>query len=230
MSYERILLVDDEIGIRVTLADRLRSEGYEVETAENGEQGLEMTRQGGFDLFLLDIMLPKKSGLDICRDLRQLGIVTPILMLTAKGQTVDKVIGLKLGADDYMSKPFDMLELLARVEALLRRSANTLGTETAIREFGDIKLDPRRTEVTRAGEVLSFSAKEYQLLLYFTQHPETTLSREVLLREVWGYEALPTTRTVDVHVAWLRQKIEANPAKPRWINTIHGMGYRFSPK
>lgn len=230
MSYERILLVEDEIGIRVTLADRLRSEGYEVETAEDGERGLELARQGGFDLFLFDIMMPKKNGLDLCRDIRQLGIVTPILMLTAKTQTVDKVIGLKLGADDYMTKPFDMLELLARVEALLRRSANTLGAETVICEFGDIKLDTRRTEVTRAGEPLALSAKEYQLLLYFTQHPGTTLSREVLLREVWGYEALPTTRTVDVHIAWLRQKLEPNPQKPRWITTIHGMGYRFSPK
>ena len=230
MSYGRILLVEDEIGIRVTLADRLRSEGYEVETAEDGEQGLELARQGGFDLFLFDIMMPKKNGLDLCRDIRQLGIATPVIMLTAKGQTIDKVIGLKLGADDYLTKPFDMLELLARVEALLRRSANTLGSGIAVREFGDVRLDPRRTEVTRAGKTLTLSAKEYQLLLYFTQHPDITLSREVLLREVWGYEAMPTTRTVDVHVAWLRQKIEDNPQKPRWITTIHGMGYRFGPQ
>ncbi len=230
MNYERILLVEDEIGIRVTLVDRLRSEGYEVETAEDGEQGLRLARQGGFDLFLLDIMLPKKNGLDLCRDIRQLGIATPVIMLTAKGQTIDKVVGLKLGADDYLAKPFDMLELLARIEALLRRSANTLGPGTTVQEFGNIRLDPGSAEVTREGETVTLSAKEYQLLLYFTQHPGVTLSREVLLREVWGYEDLPTTRTIDVHVAWLRQKLEVNPPKPRWIMTIHGMGYRFNPK
>ncbi len=230
MSNERILLVEDEIGIRVTLSDRLRSENYQVETAEDGEQGLRLARQSGFDLFIFDIMIPKINGLDLCRDIRQLGIAAPVIMLTAKGQTVDKVVGLKLGADDYLTKPFDMLELLARLEALLRRSSNALVSRTAVREFGDIKLDTLRTEVTRAGVTLTLSAKEYQLLLYFTQHPEVTLSREVLLREVWGYEAMPTTRTVDVHVAWLRQKIEDNSQKTRWITTIHGMGYKFSPK
>ncbi len=229
MSSARILLVDDEIGIRVTLADRLRAEGYDVETAEDGEQGLELARQSGFDLFLLDIMMPKKNGLDLCRDMRQLGIATPVIMLTAKGQTIDKILGLKLGADDYIAKPFDMFELLARVEAVLRRSTNAFVPGTAVCSFGEVEIDPRGAEVTRAGESLALSAKEYQLLLYFTQHPEVTLSREVLLREVWGYESLQSTRTVDVHVAWLRRKIEQNPQRPRWITTIHGMGYKFSP-
>lgn len=229
MSNEKILLVEDEIGIRITLSDRLRLEGYEVETAEDGEQGLKRARQGEFNLLILDIMLPKVNGLDLCRNIRQLGIGTPVIMLTAKGQMVDKVIGLKLGADDYLTKPFDTLELLARIEALLRRSASPPEPGPGGCEFGDFKLDSRRTEVTCAGESLMLSAKEYQLLLYFTQHPDTTLSREVLLREVWGYQAMPSTRTVDVHVAWLRQKLEDDPKKPRWITTIHGLGYRFSP-
>ena len=170
------------------------------------------------------------SCLSLHRGLRQLGITTPVIMLTAKSQTFDKVLGLKLGADDYLTKPFDMLELLARVEALLRRSANAPTPPPVVYEFGDIKLDPRSTEVTRSGELLTISAKEYQLLLYLVQHPGVTLSREVLLREVWGYDSMPTTRTVDVHVAWLRQKIEDDAKHPRWITTIHGMGYKFKPE
>ena len=227
---QKILLVEDEAGIRMTLGDRLRAEGYGVEAAEDGEQGLERARDGAFDLFIFDVMMPKKNGLDLCRDIRQLGITTPIIMLTAKGQTLDKVLGLKLGADDYLTKPFDMMELLARVEALLRRSTSLSEPPVTVYEFGDIKLDPRSTEVTRNGEVLTISAKEYQLLLYLCRHPGVTLSREVLLREVWGYDSTPTTRTVDVHVAWLRQKLEDDPKHPRWITTIHGMGYKFKPE
>jgi len=227
---KKILLVEDELGIRVTLGDRLRAEGYEVALAEDGEQGLDLAKQGGHDLFIFDVMMPKKNGLDLCRDVRQLGITTPVIMLTAKSQTFDKVLGLKLGADDYLTKPFDMLELLARVEALLRRSANAPTPPPVVYEFGDIKLDPRSTEVSRAGELLTISAKEYQLLLYLVQHPGVTLSREVLLREVWGYDSMPTTRTVDVHVAWLRQKLEDDPKHPRWVTTIHGMGYKFKPE
>jgi DNA-binding response OmpR family regulator len=227
---QKILLVEDEAGIRMTLGDRLRAEGYGVEAAEDGEQGLERARDGAFDLFIFDVMMPKKNGLDLCRDIRQLGITTPVIMLTAKGQTLDKVLGLKLGADDYLTKPFDMMELLARVEALLRRSTSLSEPPVTVYEFGDIKLDPRSTEVTRNGEVLTISAKEYQLLLYLCRHPGVTLSREVLLREVWGYDSTPTTRTVDVHVAWLRQKLEDDPKHPRWITTIHGMGYKFKPE
>ncbi len=227
---KKILLVEDEIGIRVTLGDRLRAEGYEVALAEDGEQGFDLAKQGGHDVFIFDVMMPKKNGLDLCRDIRQLGIATPVIMLTAKGQTFDKVLGLKLGADDYLTKPFDMLELLARVEALLRRSAGAPKPAPSVYKFGDIKLDHRSTEVTRAGEVLTISAKEYQLLLYLLQHPGVTLSREVLLREVWGYDSMPTTRTVDVHVAWLRQKLEDDAKHPRWITTIHGMGYKFKPE
>ena len=221
----RILLVEDELGLRMTLSDRLRSEGYRVETASNGDDGLQSARQGGFDALILDVMLPGKSGFDICRDLRQHGDSTPILMLTARGQTADKVLGLKTGADDYLTKPFETLELLARIEALLRRrGAPSTGTSF---QFDDVRVDFRSTEVRRGDEQLQLSAKEFQLLKYFIEHRGVTLSREVLLHEVWGYESTPSTRTVDVHVAWLRQKIEEDPKKPKLILTVHGMGYKF---
>jgi two-component system alkaline phosphatase synthesis response regulator PhoP len=221
----RILLVEDELGLRMTLSDRLRSEGYQVETAANGDDGLRTASHGGFDALILDVMLPGKSGFDICRDLRLQGDSTPILMLTARGQTLDKVMGLKLGADDYLTKPFETIELLARIEALLRRrAAPAVGTSF---QFDDVRVDFRSTEVRRGDNVLQVSAKEFQLLKYFIEHRGETLSREVLLHEVWEYESTPSTRTVDVHVAWLRQKIEEDPKKPKVILTVHGMGYKF---
>ena len=224
---QRILLVEDEHGLRVTLQDRLQAEGYGVETASEGDEGFSKASAGGFDLIILDVMLPNRSGIDICRDLRQAGHNTPILMVTARSQTLDKILGLKLGADDYLTKPFEMLELLARIEALLRRSAPRR-TPSASHEFGKIRIDFRSTEVTRNGELLNLSAKEFQLLQYFIEHGRETLSRETLLQRVWGYQSTPSTRTVDVHVAWLRQKIEDDPKSPKWILTVHGMGYKFS--
>jgi len=221
----RILLVEDEPGLRLTLSDRLRSEGYVVESAANGDDGFRVASAGGFDVLILDVMLPGKSGFDICRDLRQQGDSTPILMLTARGQTVDKVMGLKIGADDYLTKPFETPELLARLEALRRRSAGPAAGPTY--QFDDVKVDFRSTEVRRGGEPLQLSAKEFQLLKYFIEHRNETLSREVLLHEVWGYESTPSTRTVDVHVAWLRQKVEEDAKKPKLILTVHGMGYKF---
>ncbi len=223
---QNILLVEDEAGLRITLGDRLRNEGYRVETASDGEEGYQRAVNDSFDLIILDVMLPRKNGLDVCRDLRQCGITTPVLMLTARGQTVDKVVGLKLGADDYLTKPFEMAELLARVEALLRRSAAPAAPPAAYR-FGSIRVDTRRTEVVREGAPLSLSAKEYQLLCYFIEHRGETLSRDVLLRDVWGYKASTSTRTVDVHVGWLRQKLEDDPRQPRWIVTVIGLGYKF---
>lgn len=231
---KRILLVEDEPGLVLTLTDRLTSEGYKVESVRDGETGLERastaTGAEAFDAILLDVMLPRKNGFDVCRDLRQRNVSTPILMLTARGQLVDKVVGLKLGADDYLTKPFEMMELLARVEALLRRAATVpvpaiSATETY--QFDSIKIDFRRAEVERDGVKIELSAKEFQLLRYFIEHREATLSRDELLNEVWGYDAMPTTRTVDVHVAWLRQKLEPNPRHPVYIQTIHGMGYKF---
>ena len=225
---KKILIVEDEPGLRLTLSDRLQAEGYEVETARDGDEGFRLAGEGAFHLILLDVMLPGRSGLDVCRDLRQAGVVTPILMLTARGQTIDKVLGLKLGADDYVTKPFEMAELMARVEALLRRAEVPAGSAAHTFEFGPIRVNTRRTEVFKGEERLSLSAKEFQLLRYFAEHPGETVSRETLLHEVWGYESTPTTRTIDVHVAWLRQKLEADPKHPKWIITVHGHGYQFT--
>jgi len=220
-----VLLVEDEPGLRMTLSDRIRDEGYEVETATNGAEGFEKASKSSFDLIILDVMLPHKNGFDVCRDLRHDGIKTPILMLTARTQTFDKVVGLKIGADDYLTKPFEMPELLARMEALLRRPPPR---DSAIHQFGSIRFDARRTEVFKDGKQLLLSAREFQLLRYFIAHRGETLSREELLRGVWGYESTPSTRTVDVHVLWLRQKLEDDPKRPRKIVTVHGFGYRFN--
>ena len=224
---KRLLLVEDEPGLVLTLTDRLTSEGYDVANARDGETGLARAASEAFDGIILDVMLPRKNGFDVCRDLRQRGVNTPILMLTARGQVVDKVVGLKLGADDYLTKPFEMMELLARVEALLRRAPTPTVNLTEGYQFGAIKIDFRRAEVERDGAKLDLSAKEFQLLRYFIEHREATLSRDEMLNGVWGYDAMPTTRTVDVHVAWLRQKLEPNPRHPQYILTVHGLGYKF---
>ncbi len=225
---KRILLVEDEPGLQLTLADRLRSEGYEVEVAGDGDTGYERATEETFDLIVLDVMLPGKNGFDVCRDLRRDGVTQPILMLTARDQVADKVVGLKLGADDYLTKPFESLELLARIEALLRRSATSATTHsTDSYEFGDVTVDFRKAEVVRAGTPVQLSAREFQLLRYFIENRDSVLSRDELLNNVWGYAAMPSTRTVDVHVAWLRRKIEANPKHPEHIRTVHGMGYKF---
>ena len=224
----KILLIEDEPGLQLTMSDRLCSEGYEVDTASDGQDGYTRAANGNADLIILDVMLPHKSGLDVCRDLRQNGVSTPILMLTARDQILDKVLGLKLGADDYLTKPFEMLELLARIEALLRRSAAGGRGPEAIYDFGEVHVDFRRTTVHRRGEKVTLSAMEFQLLRYLIEHREDTLSRETLLHEVWGYTNPPSTRTVDVHVSWLRQKLEEDPKQPRWIVTVHGLGYKFT--
>ncbi len=224
----RILLVEDEAGLILTLTDRLRSEGFDVTSAADGEQGLSFALSESFDLIILDVMMPKKNGLDVCRDLRQKGIATPILMLTAKGETIDKVLGLKLGADDYLTKPFEVMELLARIEALLRRSPQTMNNSPDTFRFGDVQIDFRRAEVLKNNQPLELSAIEFKLLQYLIENRGAVHSRDKLLDEVWGYDAMPTTRTVDVHVAWLRQKLETNPKHPQFIQTVHGLGYKFS--
>ena len=222
---ENILLVEDEEALRITLGDRLRSEGYSIDFAGDGDEGFDKATRLPFDLFILDVMLPHRNGFDLCRDIRQAGLATPILLLTARGQTAEKVVGLKLGADDYVTKPFDTLELMARIEALLRRAPTRFGQ--GILNFGSIRMDVRGTQVTRDGHPVYLSAREFQLLRYFAEHPGATLSRGELLREVWGYEEGTFTRTVDVHVASLRQKLEKDPKKPQIIVTIPGAGYRF---
>jgi two-component system, OmpR family, alkaline phosphatase synthesis response regulator PhoP len=224
----RILLVEDEPGLVLTLTDRLKGEGYDVESVRDGAAGLARASEGGFDLVLLDVMLPGMSGFDVCQTLRQRGIDTPIVMLTARGQLVDRVVGLKIGADDYIPKPFEMAELVARIEARLRRTPPAAPAAADGYQFGDVRVDFRRAEVERDGRVLELSAREFQLLRYFIEHRGAALSRDELLNEVWGYHAMPSTRTVDVHVAWLRQKVEANPKRPQFIQTVHGIGYRFT--
>jgi two-component system alkaline phosphatase synthesis response regulator PhoP len=225
---KRILLVEDEGALRMTLSDRLESEGYAVECAADGEEGYHTAMRDSFDLIILDIMLPRKNGFDLCRDLRKAGSVIPILMLTARGQVIDKVLGLKIGADDYLTKPFEMMELMARVEALLRRAPVSQTDQNGVHEFGPLRIDLRGTSVSRDGKTVPLSAREFQLLRYFVEHRGTTLSRDVLLKEVWGYNADAFTRTVDVHVASLRQKLELDPKQPSLIVTVLGLGYKFT--
>ncbi|MEO8359443.1 MAG: response regulator transcription factor [Vicinamibacteria bacterium] len=228
----RVLIVEDEPGLVLTLEDRLRAEGYVTGVARDGDEGFRRGSTEAWDLILLDGMLPRKSGFDVCRDLRAKGIKTPVLMLTARGQVSDRVVGLKLGADDYLVKPFDMAELLARIEARLRRDtaptepANSLAHRSV--SVGPIHVDFRRAEVTKSGAPVELSGKELHLLRYFLEHQGATLSRHELLEAVWGYSTVPLTRTVDVHVANLRRKLEDDPARPSLILTIHGLGYKFA--
>lgn len=224
---EHILLVEDEEDLRMTLCDRLKAEGYAPEAAADGEEGLRKAAQKSHALIILDVMLPKKSGFDVCRDIRNAGISTPIIMLTARGQLVDKVLGLKIGADDYLTKPFEMLELLARIEAHIRRGACPAARENEVLQFGPLRIDLKGTTVFRNEKVVPLSAREFRLLRFFAQNPGTTLSREVLLKQVWGYSEDTFTRTVDVHVGSLRQKLEKDPKQPSLIVTVPGLGYKF---
>jgi len=224
---EKILVVEDDKLIRMALEDRLTSEGYTVDFALDGEEGLGKASLGKCDLIILDIMLPRKNGFDVCRDIRMAGIAVPILMLTARGQVIDKVLGLKIGADDYLTKPFDATELVARIEALIRRSKAPAAP--GVQRFGAVHVDLRGTTVSRDGKPVPLSAREFRLLRYFVEHPNTTLSRDVLLKEVWSYSTDAFTRTVDVHVASLRQKLESDPKHPSLIVTVAGLGYKFSP-
>jgi len=225
---KRILLVEDEVGLALTLEDRLTAEGYAVEVARDGEAGLQRGAAEPFDLVLLDVMLPKKSGFDVCKELRAARPRLPVLMLTARGQIEDKVVGLKLGADDYLVKPFHMSELVARVEALLRRSAPLGSGAATVFAFGDVSVDFRKAEVTVDGKPVELSARELQLLRYFLEHKGATLTRQELLDAVWGWNVTSSTRTVDVHVAGLRKKLERDPREPRYILTLHGIGYKFA--
>jgi two-component system alkaline phosphatase synthesis response regulator PhoP len=223
-ARRRILLVEDEPGLRVTLRDRLEREGYELAAAADGDEGFERAVREPFDLVLLDLMLPGRDGFELVRELRRRGSDVPVLMLTARGQLADRVAGLKLGADDYLTKPFEMAELLARVEACLRRRP---AAEPEAYRFGDVEVDFRRAEVRRDGRPVTLAAKEFLLLRYFVAHRGDLLTRNELLDGVWGYDAMPLTRTVDVHVAWLRKKLEPEPRRPRYIVTAHKLGYKF---
>jgi two-component system alkaline phosphatase synthesis response regulator PhoP len=225
----RILVVEDERGLVITLRDRLTREGYGVEVAGTPEAALELVGRN-FDLVLLDVMLPGGSGVDVCSQMRTRGLTTPVIMLTARSAMVDKIIGLKMGADDYLTKPFEMAELLARIEVQLRRRAAEASTPPApagVVRFGDVEVDLRGAEVRREGQAVVLSAKEFQLLRYFLEHRGATLGREELLDAVWRYDSMPNTRTVDVHVAALRKKLEVNVRAPVHIITVHGLGYKF---
>ena len=220
-----ILLIEDEQSVQSTLGVRLRSEGYAVDIANDGTEGFEKATTSPFDLIILDVMLPDRNGFDICRDIRQAGLATPILFLTACKQTTDKVLGLKLGADDYVTKPFKSAELLARIEVLLRRVPVRSGY--GVHQFGPIRADLRRAQVTRNGTPVYLSAREFQLLRYFIERAEATIPRSELLQSIWGYNEKTLTRTVDMHVSSLREKLEQNPKCPYLIVTVPGVGYKF---
>jgi two-component system alkaline phosphatase synthesis response regulator PhoP len=224
----RVLLVEDEPAVSMTVSDLLAGEGYDVETAADGRTGLSRAANEPFDVLVLDVMLPGMNGFDVCRELRRMGKDVAILMLTARGQLTDRVVGLKLGADDYLTKPFEPPELLARVEALLRRVRKQGLPAVATFQFGDVVLDFERGDARKGGAPIALAAKEFELLRYLVNRRGKVVSREELLESVWEYQPGVSSRTLDVHIAWLRQKLEENPASPKHIHTVRGVGYRFS--
>jgi two-component system alkaline phosphatase synthesis response regulator PhoP len=222
---EHILLVEDEQALRTALEVRLRAEGYVLDSAADGEEGLRKALNLPFDLIILDVMLPVRNGFDLCRDIRQQGMATPILILSVRDQLVDKVVGLQLGADDYVTKPFADAELIARIHALLRRMPER--AKTGNYEFGSMLLNVPRGELTRDGKKISLTRREFQLLCYLIERRGSIVSRGELLRSIWNYEAGVYTRTVDTHIGSLRRKIEENPERPEFIVTVSNGGYKF---
>jgi two-component system alkaline phosphatase synthesis response regulator PhoP len=225
---KRILFAEDEAAFAVGTIDRLQSEGYHVEWAQTGPAAYEMALAQPYDLIVLDVMLPGKNGFDICRDLRREKVNAPVLMLTARGEVVDRVVGLKLGADDYVQKNCEPMELMARVEALLRRSGGSAGVTTGRAQLGDVRVDLGKHEVTRAGQQLALSPVEFRLLEYLMERRGVLVSREELLENVWGLDGDTLSRTVDVHIAALRKKIEADSRYPRFLLTVKGAGYKLT--
>jgi len=222
----KILVIEDDQAMAVALQDGFTYKGYSVQVATDGSTGSRLASEGDFDLIILDVMLPKLSGLDLCKQLRESGNNVPVILLTARGQEIDKVTGLGLGADDYVTKPFSFMELAARVESILRRASMTNGKVALVR-VGDLILDFRKCEATKSGKPLGLSHRELELLKYFLSHRGEVLSRDQLLDAVWGYNNFPLSRTVDAHIAKLRQKIEDDPGNPRYIVTAHRAGYKF---
>jgi DNA-binding response OmpR family regulator len=222
----KILIVEDEPGMVAGLRDNFEFEGYQVLSAMDGVSGLERALADSPDLVILDVMMPRMSGLDVCKQLKSRRPAIPIIMLTARGQEIDKVVGLELGADDYVTKPFSIRELLARVKAVLRRVESAPKAKDRY-TFGDVEVNLQSCQVSRRGRSLDFSSKEFDLLKYFLSHPGEALTRDRLLEEVWGYDKFPTTRTVDAHIVRLRQKLEPRPEDPRFFLTVHGTGYKF---
>ena len=222
----KVLVVEDDQAMAVALRDGFEYEGYNVQVARDGAAGLKLANEREVDLIILDVMLPKISGFDVCKQIRSSGNTTPIIMLTARGQEIDKVVGLKIGADDYVTKPFSFMELMARVEALLRRTVRQPESLDTF-EFGAVVVNFKKFEVTRSGVPIELSAREFNILKYFISHRSEVVSRDQLLDAVWGYESFPLTRTVDMHIAKLRHKIEDTPGDPKHIVTVHRLGYKF---
>lgn len=222
----KVLIVEDDQAMAVALRDGFEYEGYAVQVARDGAAGLKLATEKELDLIILDVMLPKMSGFDVCKQLRSSGNSTPIIMLTARGQEIDKVVGLKIGADDYVTKPFSFMELMARVEALLRRSHRRAEVADEF-HFGDITVNFKKFEVTKAGTLLEISPREFNILKYFIEHRGEVVTRDQLLDAVWGYGSFPLTRTVDMHIAKLRQKVEDTASDPKHIITVHRVGYKF---
>jgi DNA-binding response OmpR family regulator len=223
----RILVVEDEPGIALGLEDDLRLEGWDVELVTDGIAASRRAREAAFDLILLDVMLPGKDGFDVCRELRRAGVRTPIIMMTAKAQEAEKVLGLDLGADDYVTKPFSPRELRARIRAALRRGASGASPAPDVYRFGDVEVDASRGEVRRSGAVVDTTATELKLLMAFVRNRGRVLSRETLLDQAWGQGTFLTDRVVDNHIVALRRKIEPEPAEPRYLVSVRGLGYRF---
>ena len=223
----KVLIVEDDEAMSSALRDGFAYEGYEVCVARDGVAGLRMASEESPSVVILDVMLPKMSGLDVCKQIRKEGNPVPILMLTARGQEIDKVLGLKLGADDYVTKPFGFLELMARVEAVLRRGAGMKPGLESYR-FGDVEVHFKKGEARRKGRLLDLSPRELRLLEYFVRHRGEVVTRDALLDAVWGYDSAPLTRTVDMHVAKLRKKIEDPRTEPKYLITVHRMGYKFT--
>jgi DNA-binding response OmpR family regulator len=227
MDMRKVLIVEDDQAMAVALRDGFTYEGYSVHVARDGAAGLRMAEERSHDLVILDVMLPRMSGLDVCRQLRSAGNDTPIIMLTARGQEIDKVLGLKTGADDYVTKPFSFLELMARVEAVLRRTSKSTEAAEAV-SFGDVEMNFKTFEAKKGGRALELSPREFKMMKYFVEHRGEVVTRDQLLDHVWGYEGLPLTRTVDMHIAKLRQKIEDTPSDPHHVITVHRVGYKFT--
>jgi DNA-binding response OmpR family regulator len=223
---KKILIIEDDLAIQKGVKDNLELENYEVITDSDGEAGLQSAIKQLPDLIILDLNLPSKSGYDICRELRSSGNNVPIIMLSARAEEADKVLGLELGADDYVTKPFSIRELLSRIKAVLRRKSE-FENETDSYFIDDIKIDFKKMEAYKGKKLIFMSLKEYEILKFFIKHKEEVVSRNMLLDEVWGYEVFPTTRTVDNYVMMIRKKIEKNPSIPKHILTIHSAGYRF---
>lgn len=226
-KMRKVLIVEDDQAMAVALSDGFTYEGFGVQLARDGATGLALAAEKEVDLVILDVMLPQMSGLDVCRQLRNDGNGTPIIMLTARGQEIDKVLGLKTGADDYVTKPFSFLELMARVEAVLRRTSKPAEAIEQLR-FGDIEMCFKNFEARKAGRSIELSPREFKIIKYFVEHRGEVVTRDQLLDAVWGYDSLPLTRTVDMHIAKLRQKIEDMPSDPRYLITIHRVGYKFT--